>query len=164
VASFLLSLPPRHLQTYAFRAGPAHVPRMDPTYLATILDRAVPVFMSPFETSVLDEPCPTIRDYSGNHSALLCVHPALRTEEFPMNQPLRDPLSVADHTTLLRIARPNLRVLVHFMARNRIREANGLRMAVSLLDEALAPAYPIFVSLTPHPRLLGLILFSPRNC
>jgi hypothetical protein len=72
-----------------------------------------------------------------------------------MDQPLRDPFSVADHTTLLRIARPNLRVLVNFMARNRIREANGPRMAVSLLDEALAPAYPIFVSLMPHPRLLG---------
>jgi hypothetical protein len=27
-------------------------------------------------------------------------------------------------------------------------------MAVSLLDKALAPAYPIFVSLTSHPRLL----------
>jgi hypothetical protein len=27
-------------------------------------------------------------------------------------------------------------------------------MAVSLLDEALAPAYPIFVSLTSHPQLL----------
>ncbi|KAJ7318516.1 hypothetical protein DFH08DRAFT_971263 [Mycena albidolilacea] len=65
------------------------------------------------------------------------------TEEFPMDQPLRDPLSVVDHSTLLRIARPNLRVLVHFMARNRIHEANGPRMAVSLLDKALAPAYPI---------------------
>jgi hypothetical protein len=71
-----------------------------------------------------------------------------------MDQPLRDPFSVADHTTLLRIARPNLRVLVHFMSRNCIREANGPRMAVSLLDKALAPVYPIFVSLTSHPRLL----------
>jgi hypothetical protein len=71
-----------------------------------------------------------------------------------MDQPLCDPFSVTDHSTLLRIARPNLRVLVHFMARNRIREANGPRMAVSLLNEALEPAYPIFVSLTPHPRLL----------
>jgi hypothetical protein len=71
-----------------------------------------------------------------------------------MDQPLRDPFSVADHTTLLWIAHPNLRVLVHFMARNRIREANGPWMAVSLLDKALAPAYPIFVSLMSHPRLL----------
>jgi hypothetical protein len=76
------------------------------------------------------------------------------TEEFPMDQPLCDPFSVADHTTLLQIARPNLRVLVHFMSRNRIHEANGPLMAVSLPDEALAPAYPIFVSLTSHPRLV----------
>ncbi|KAJ7717921.1 hypothetical protein B0H14DRAFT_2643463 [Mycena olivaceomarginata] len=68
------------------------------------------------------------------------------TEEFPMDQPLRDPFSVADHTTLLRIARPNLRVLVHFMARNHIREVDGPRMAVSLLNEALEPAYPIFAN------------------
>jgi hypothetical protein len=27
---------------------PARIPHMDPTYLATILDRAVPVFVSPF--------------------------------------------------------------------------------------------------------------------
>jgi hypothetical protein len=72
-----------------------------------------------------------------------------------MDQPLCDPFSVADHSTLLRIARPNLRVLVHFMARNHIREANGPRMAVLLLNKALEPAYPIFVSLTPHPRLLN---------
>ncbi|KAJ7300360.1 hypothetical protein DFH08DRAFT_828533 [Mycena albidolilacea] len=52
-----------------------------------------------------------------------------------MDQPLRDPLSLADHTTLLRIVRPNL---------NRINEVNGPQMAVSLLNEALAPAYPIF--------------------
>jgi hypothetical protein len=71
-----------------------------------------------------------------------------------MDQLLRDSFSIADHTTLLRIAHPNLRVLVHFMARNCIREANGPRMAVSLLNEALESAYPIFVSLTPHPRLL----------
>jgi hypothetical protein len=58
-----------------------------------------------------------------------------------MDQPLCDPFSVADHTTLLRIACPNLRVLVHFMARNRICEANGPGMAVSLLDEALAPHF-----------------------
>jgi hypothetical protein len=81
-----------------------------------------------------------------------------------MDHPLRDPFSVADHTTLLRIARPNLRVLVNFMARNRIREANGPRMAVSLLDEALAPAYPIFVSLMPQSRLLIAKLILPRNC
>jgi hypothetical protein len=56
---------------------PARIPHKDATYLATILDHAVPVFVSPFETSVLDEPCPTICDYSGNHSVLLCVHPAL---------------------------------------------------------------------------------------
>lgn len=81
-----------------------------------------------------------------------------------MDQPLRDPFSLADHTTLLRIARPNLRVLVHFMARNRINEVNGPQMAVSLLNEALAPAYPIFVSPIPQSRLLIAKLILPRNC
>jgi hypothetical protein len=81
-----------------------------------------------------------------------------------MDQPLRDPLSLADHTTLLRIVRPNLRVLVHFMARNRINEVNGPQMAVSLLNEALAPAYPIFVSPIPQSRLLIAKLILPRNC
>jgi hypothetical protein len=40
------------------------------------------------------------------------------------------------------------------MARNRINEVNGPQMAVSLLNEALAPAYPIFVSPIPQSRLL----------
>ncbi|KAJ7792198.1 hypothetical protein B0H14DRAFT_2624183 [Mycena olivaceomarginata] len=69
------------------------------------------------------------------------------TEEFPMDQPLHDPLSVADHSTLLQIARPNLRVLVHFMARDRIRETNGPRMA----NRALGPSFVI--PCLPHKDL-----------
>jgi hypothetical protein len=57
---------------------PARIRRTDPLYLATILDRAVPVFVSPlFNIFDLKAPCLTIRDYSGDHPALLCVHPAL---------------------------------------------------------------------------------------
>ncbi|KAJ7794376.1 hypothetical protein B0H14DRAFT_3497044 [Mycena olivaceomarginata] len=44
VASFLLSLPPAIYRLMPFVRVPARVPRTDPTYLATILDRAVPVF------------------------------------------------------------------------------------------------------------------------
>ncbi|KAJ7662519.1 hypothetical protein B0H14DRAFT_2658860 [Mycena olivaceomarginata] len=152
---------------------PARVPRTDPTYLATILD--------PRSSSIHSFPrfprsCLPVSRAGGRLSSPLMnprlsptwdTYPPLSTiwifpgtEEFPMDQPLRDPLSVTDHTTLLRIARPNLRVLVHFMARNHIRETNGPRMAVSLLDEALAPAYPFLQPYshactcysTPSPR------------
>ncbi|KAJ7689512.1 hypothetical protein B0H14DRAFT_2652790 [Mycena olivaceomarginata] len=162
---------------------PACVPRTDPTYLATILDHAVPVFETlqrsyafiPHSRAQLivlagllrlvsavsqivparvqsrwtaflpaDEPAtsPTWNTYPP--LSTIWIFPG--TEEFPMDQPLCDPFSVTDHTTLLRIARPNQRVLVHFMARNRICEVNGPRMAVLLLNEALAPAYPIFAN------------------
>ncbi|KAJ7854169.1 hypothetical protein B0H14DRAFT_3449770 [Mycena olivaceomarginata] len=158
---------------------PARIPRTDPTDLATILDRAVPVFENIQHSyvfiphsraqlvvlvgllrlvSAVSQIVPA-RVQSGWTAFLPANEPATSptwdtypplstvwllpgTEEFPMEQPLRDPLSVADHSTLLRIA-PNLRVLVHFMARNRIRGANGPRMAVSLLNKALAPTYPI---------------------
>ncbi|KAJ7863627.1 hypothetical protein B0H14DRAFT_3443983 [Mycena olivaceomarginata] len=177
---YFLSHPAIH-RLMPFVQVPARVPRTDPTYLATILDRAVPVFETIQRSYVfiphsraqlivlagllrlvsavsqivparvqsgwtaflpVDEPAssPTWNTYPP--LSTIWVFPG--TEEFPMDQSLRDPFSVADHTTLLRIARPNLRVLVNFMARNRIREANGPRMAVSLLDEALAPVYPIF--------------------
>ncbi|KAJ7305686.1 hypothetical protein DFH08DRAFT_976234, partial [Mycena albidolilacea] len=160
---------------------PARIRRTDPLYLATILDRAVPVFETIQRSyafiphsraqmvvlagllrlvSAVSQIVPA-RVQSGWTAFLPANEPATSptwdtysfissvwlfpgTEEFPMDQPLRDPLSLADHTTLLRIARPNLRVLVHFMARNRINEVNGPQMAVSLLNEALAPAYPIF--------------------
>ncbi|KAJ7722470.1 hypothetical protein B0H14DRAFT_3520321 [Mycena olivaceomarginata] len=143
---------------------PARIRRTDPLYLATILDRAVPVFETIQRSYALVSAVSQIvpaRVQSGWTAFLPANEPATSptwdtysfissvwlfpgTEEFPMDQPLRDPLSLADHTTLLRIARPNLRVLVHFMARNRINEVNGPQMAVSLLNEALAPAYPIF--------------------
>ncbi|KAJ7813502.1 hypothetical protein B0H14DRAFT_3477914 [Mycena olivaceomarginata] len=128
---------------------PARIRRTDPLYLATILDRAVPVFETIQRSyafiphsraqmvvlagllrlvSAVSQIVPA-RVQSGWTAFLPANEPATPqpgtpcysfissvwlfpgTEEFPMDQPLRDPLSLADHTTLLRIARPNLRVL-----------------------------------------------------
>ncbi|KAJ7690179.1 hypothetical protein B0H14DRAFT_3532416 [Mycena olivaceomarginata] len=60
-----------------------------------------------------DEPAtsPTWDTYPSVHVGWLFP----RTEEFPEDQPLRDLLCIDDHTTLLRIARPSLRVFASFL-------------------------------------------------
>jgi hypothetical protein len=85
------------------------------------------------------------------------------TEEFPEDQPLRDLLSIDDHTTFLRIARPSLRVFASFLTGGRIRESGGPELAIQLLNEAIDPDYPIFVSPTSHPRLLRLLNHHPQE-
>ncbi|KAJ7349711.1 hypothetical protein DFH08DRAFT_958684 [Mycena albidolilacea] len=66
------------------------------------------------------------------------------TEEFPEDQPLRNLLSINDHTTLLRIACPTLHFFTSFMAKGLALDSGGLELAVTLLDEAINPEYPIF--------------------
>ncbi|KAJ7811541.1 hypothetical protein B0H14DRAFT_3479650 [Mycena olivaceomarginata] len=66
------------------------------------------------------------------------------TEEFPENHPLHDLLSVEDHTTLLCIARPTLRFFISFAAKGLATDSGGSELAVTLLDEAINPEYPIF--------------------
>lgn len=59
---------------------------------------------------------------------------------------MRDLLSVEDHTTLLRIARPMLHFFVSFAAEGLATDSGGSELAVMLLDEAINPEYPIFVN------------------
>ncbi|KAJ7302033.1 hypothetical protein DFH08DRAFT_978260 [Mycena albidolilacea] len=66
------------------------------------------------------------------------------TEEFPEDQPLHDCLSIDDHTTLLRIARPSLRVFTSFLTGGCIRESGGPELAVQLLNEAIDPQCNVF--------------------
>jgi hypothetical protein len=68
------------------------------------------------------------------------------TEEFAEDHPLRDLLPIEDHTTLLRIARPTLRFFISFAAKGLAMDSGGSELAVTLLDEAIDPEYPIFVS------------------
>ncbi|KAJ7771433.1 hypothetical protein B0H14DRAFT_2632397 [Mycena olivaceomarginata] len=186
---------------------PARIWHTNPAYLATILDRAVPVFeiirhsyaLIPHSraqkvvlagllklvsevsqiiparvqsgwTAFFPEDEPATSPTWDTYPTLSRIWLFPGTEEFPMDQPLRDPLSVADHSTLLCIAQPNLRVLVHFIARNRIREGNGPQMAVSLLNDALAPEYPIFELLIDEfragclsPTITHIIFNSVRS-
>jgi hypothetical protein len=51
-----------------------------------------------------------------------------------------------DHTTLLRIARSTLRFFISFAAKGLAMDSGGSELAVTLLDEAIDPEYPIFVS------------------
>ncbi|KAJ7819710.1 hypothetical protein B0H14DRAFT_2600459 [Mycena olivaceomarginata] len=66
------------------------------------------------------------------------------TEEFPEDHPLCNPLSIEDHSTLLCIARPSLRIFIPFLARGCVRETGERNLAINYLNEALDPQYPVF--------------------
>ncbi|KAJ7304647.1 hypothetical protein DFH08DRAFT_976638 [Mycena albidolilacea] len=160
---------------------PERINRTDPKYLASILDRAVPVFEHIQRTymfiprskeqmmllagllrlvSAVSQLTPA-RAHTGWAVFVPLAVPATSpswdtypplpvnwvfpaTEEFPEDHPLGDPLSVDDHTTLLRIARPTLRFFTSFVAKGLAMNSGGSELAVTLLDEAINPEYPIF--------------------
>jgi hypothetical protein len=72
-------------------------------------------------------------------------------------------LSVKDHTTLLRIARPTLQFFISFAAKGLAMDSGGLELAVTLLDEAIDPEYPIFISLFIQSQLLPNSLYLFRK-
>ncbi|KAJ7300604.1 hypothetical protein DFH08DRAFT_828294 [Mycena albidolilacea] len=163
-----------HLAIYRllpFIRVPERINHTDPEYLASILDRAVPVFEHIQRTyvfiprvkeqmmllagllrlvSAVSQLIPA-RAHAGWAAFIPLSYPPLpvnwvfpATEEFPEDHPLRNPLSVDDHTTLLRIAHPALRFFTSFVAKGLATNPGGSELTVTLLDEAINPEYPIF--------------------
>ncbi|KAJ7901198.1 hypothetical protein B0H14DRAFT_2555973 [Mycena olivaceomarginata] len=169
---------------------PARIPHTDPGYLATIIDRAVPVFETVHRAHPHVQHTRTLMILLANINRFVLAVKALvphrardewfafipaggsatsprwdtypslysnwlfpGTEEFPDDQPLRDPLSTTDHATLLRIASPTLRALLSFLARGKANNSQDTDRAVHLLNEAIDPRITVFVG-----------ILSNRNC
>ncbi|KAJ7724344.1 hypothetical protein B0H14DRAFT_2641562 [Mycena olivaceomarginata] len=74
------------------------------------------------------------------------------TQEFPEDQPLRDPFLLADHQTLQRIATPSFHALVAFLANGRIHHDLDIERVVLLLDDTAAPENTIFQTIADEFR------------
>ncbi|KAJ7792113.1 hypothetical protein B0H14DRAFT_2624321 [Mycena olivaceomarginata] len=66
------------------------------------------------------------------------------TEESPDDQPLRDPLSATDHSTLLHLVNPTLCTLFAFLARGKANDSRDADCATHLLNEVIDPRIATF--------------------
>ncbi|KAJ7318618.1 hypothetical protein DFH08DRAFT_971356 [Mycena albidolilacea] len=158
-----------------FARVPERIRRMDPGYLATILDRAVPVFETlhrayplvphtqTFMTLlaalvhmvlVVRELVPAraqdkwfafLPEGESTHSAHWDMYPPLSFGNNPF-------VTLSSSPTTLRIARPTLHALAAFLAKGKVYDDTDVDRVVQLFDDAIAPENGVFRAIANEYR------------